>query len=73
MPKVIHFVTYQDGQDLCIDVPPEFGRDVSRYNATLGHKANHDFQVSIPKQQTVGRDHFMFIIFASPKLNIHEP
>ena len=36
----------QDGHSLCIDVPPEFGRDASRFNATLGHKANHDFEAS---------------------------
>ena len=30
--------------NLCIDLPPELGSDVNRYNATLGHKANHSFQ-----------------------------
>ena len=30
--------------DLCIDLPPEIGKDVNKYNATLGHKANHSFE-----------------------------
>ena len=30
--------------NLCIDLHPEIGKDVTKYNATLGHKANHSFQ-----------------------------
>ena len=33
--------------NLCIDVPPEHGTDVNKYNATLGHKANHGFEPNI--------------------------
>jgi len=33
----------EDNTNLCIDLPPELGNDISRYNATLSHKANHDF------------------------------
>jgi SET domain-containing protein len=29
--------------NLCISLPPEVGQDVNKYNATLGHKANHSF------------------------------
>ena len=28
----------------CIHLPPEVGKDVNKYNATLGHKANHGFE-----------------------------
>jgi len=34
----------EEGDNLCIDIPPELGNDVNRYNATLGHKVNHSFQ-----------------------------
>jgi len=34
----------KEADDLCIDVPPELGNDVNRYNATLGHKVNHSFE-----------------------------
>ena len=30
--------------NLCIDLPPEIGNDVDKYNATLGHKTNHSFE-----------------------------
>ena len=30
--------------NLCITLPLEAGNDVSKYNATLGHKANHGFE-----------------------------
>ena len=30
--------------NLCIDLPPEDGSDVTKYNATLGHKENHSFE-----------------------------
>ena len=34
-----------DNQDnLCIDIPPDSGSDVSKYNATLAHKVNHSFE-----------------------------
>jgi len=33
-----------DDDNLCIDVPPEMGNNVNKYNATLGHKVNHSFQ-----------------------------
>jgi len=33
----------EDGSNLCIDLPPELGNNISRYNATLSHKANHAF------------------------------
>jgi len=32
-----------DDDNLCIDIPPEMGNDVNKYNATLGHKVNHSF------------------------------
>lgn len=34
----------EEDDNLCIDIPPEMGNDVNRYNATLGHKVNHSFQ-----------------------------
>ena len=40
-PGFFH-LNHQDGENLCIDLPPELG-PVSRYNATLGHKVNHSF------------------------------
>ncbi len=27
-----------------MDIPPEFGRDLSRFRSTLGHKCNHSFE-----------------------------
>ena len=30
--------------NICIDIPPEVGRDISKYKATLGHKANHNVE-----------------------------
>ena len=34
-----------EGQDnLCIDIPPDTGSDVTKYNATLAHKVNHSFE-----------------------------
>ena len=30
--------------NLCIDMPPEVGRDLNKYIATLAHKANHSFE-----------------------------
>jgi len=35
-----------DGDNLCIDLPPDLGNDVNKYNATLGHKVNHSFAPS---------------------------
>jgi len=32
-----------EDDNLCIDIPPEMGNDVNKYNATLGHKVNHSF------------------------------
>jgi len=37
-------IDLEDGENLCIDLPPELGNDVKRYNATLGHKVNHSFE-----------------------------
>lgn len=34
----------EDGDNLCIDLPPALGNDVNSYNATLGHKVNHSFE-----------------------------
>jgi len=34
----------EEDDNLCIDIPPEMGNDVNRYNATLGHKVNHSFK-----------------------------
>jgi len=34
----------EEEDNLCIDIPPEIGNDVNRYNATLGHKVNHSFK-----------------------------
>ena len=31
-------------ENLCIDMPPGVGMDIDKYNATLGHKANHSFE-----------------------------
>ena len=33
-----------DEENLCIDIPPDMGGDVRRYNATLAHKVNHSFE-----------------------------
>ena len=33
-----------DVDNLCIDLPPELGTDLNKYNATLGHKVNHSFE-----------------------------
>ena len=30
--------------NLCIELPPHDGQDLSKYRATLGHKANHSFE-----------------------------
>jgi len=32
-----------EDDNLCIDIPPDMGNDVNKYNATLGHKVNHSF------------------------------
>jgi histone-lysine N-methyltransferase SETD7 len=34
----------EEDQNLCIDLPPDLGHDLSRYRATLGHKVNHSFR-----------------------------
>eukprot|EP00092_Neocalanus_flemingeri_P018569 GFUD01020106.1.p1 GENE.GFUD01020106.1~~GFUD01020106.1.p1 ORF type:complete len:349 (-),score=99.52 GFUD01020106.1:8-1054(-) len=34
----------EEDDNLCIDIPPDLGNDVKRYNATLGHKVNHSFR-----------------------------
>jgi len=34
----------EEDQNLCIDLPPELGNDVTKYRATLGHKVNHSFE-----------------------------
>lgn len=34
----------EEGDNLCIDLPPHLGNGVERYNATLGHKVNHSFE-----------------------------
>ena len=31
-------------ENLCIDIPPDMGGDVTKYNATLAHKVNHSFE-----------------------------
>ena len=31
-------------ENYCLDLPPHLGNDLSRYNATLGHKLNHSFK-----------------------------
>jgi len=33
-----------DEENLCIDIPPDVGNDVTKYNATLAHKVNHSFE-----------------------------
>ena len=33
-----------DEENLCIDIPPDMGGDVTKYNATLAHKVNHSFE-----------------------------
>jgi len=33
-----------DEENLCIDLPPDMGGDVTKYNATLAHKVNHSFE-----------------------------
>ena len=33
--------------NLCIDLPPDIGKDLKKYNATLGHKTNHNFEPNI--------------------------
>ena len=30
--------------NLCIDIPPELGADVTKYSGTLAHKVNHHFE-----------------------------
>ena len=31
-------------ENLCIDIPPDMGGNVSKYSATLAHKVNHSFE-----------------------------
>jgi len=33
--------------NFCLDLPPELGNDVAKYNATLGHKLNHSFEPNV--------------------------
>ena len=34
----------KNDDDYCLDLPPHLGNDLSKYNATLGHKLNHSFE-----------------------------
>lgn len=37
----------EDEDNYCLDLPPELGNDVNKYNATLGHKLNHRFEPNV--------------------------
>ena len=34
----------EEEEDFCLDLPPELGSDMTKYRATVGHKANHRFE-----------------------------
>lgn len=37
----------EEEDNYCLDLPPELGNDVNKYNATLGHKLNHKFEPNV--------------------------
>jgi len=37
----------EEEDNFCLDLPPELGNNVAKYNATLGHKLNHSFEPNV--------------------------
>ncbi|XP_059079759.1 histone-lysine N-methyltransferase SETD7-like isoform X2 [Tigriopus californicus] len=62
----------KDGTSYCLDIPPEYGRDVRRYRATLGHKTNHSFHPNSIFREVPMHPRFGFIMSLVAKRDIAE-